>query len=106
MIGKVGELYIVEVENVSNIVDLDNWLFDGQRQLVGFVIDIFGRVDRPYYAVKLREGISEIPELVNQKLYFGDGCKTLTEDDIKSIKAKSSVDLDGAQDSSDDEDHE
>lgn len=28
---KVGELYIVEVDNMTNIVDLDNWLFDSKR---------------------------------------------------------------------------
>ena len=54
VIGNVGQLYIVEVQNMANIVDLENWLFDSKRQLIGFVIDVFGRVDRPYYAVKLR----------------------------------------------------
>lgn len=81
-----------------NIVDLENWLFDSKRQLIGFVIDVFGRVDKPYYAVKLKQGVSEMSEILHQKVYFGDGCKTLTEDDIKSIRAKSSIEVDGGMD--------
>lgn len=88
MVSQVGELYIVEVTNHTNIVDLDNWLFTAEREMVGFVIDVFGRVDQPFYAVKLREGLSEWPELISKTVYFADGCKTLTEDDIASIKAK------------------
>ena len=46
-----------------------------------------------------------MPQIVHQKVYFGDGCKTLTEDDIKSIRAKSSVEVDGGMDSSDESDN-
>lgn len=44
---------IIEANNCNNLVDLDNWLFDAKREILGFVIDIFGRVDNPYYALQL-----------------------------------------------------
>jgi rRNA processing protein Gar1 len=76
-------------------VDLDNWLFREDRECIGFVIEIFGRVEHPFYAIKLLQDVEKKLEswekLVGQPLFYADGCKTLTEDDINSIKEKSSM---------------
>jgi rRNA processing protein Gar1 len=56
---KVGELLIVETNSCINLVDLDNWLFNNNRECMGFVIDIFGRVEHPFYAIKLLEEVEK-----------------------------------------------
>ncbi len=48
----VGELLIVEALSAAFVVDLDNWIVDEQRNLIGFVIDVLGRIENPYYAIK------------------------------------------------------
>lgn len=40
----VGELIIVESGGGSFVVDLDNWLSDENKGLIGFVIDVMGKV--------------------------------------------------------------
>ena len=40
----VGELLILEAGGGSFVVDLDNWVADGDRNLMGFVIDVLGRI--------------------------------------------------------------
>jgi hypothetical protein len=40
---KVGELFIVEAAH-GVVVDLDTWAYDQNRGVVGFVIDVFGKV--------------------------------------------------------------
>jgi rRNA processing protein Gar1 len=95
VLQKVEELIIVEANNCVNLVDLDNWLFNSDRECMGFVIDIFGRVEHPYYAIKLLHNVESKLEnsesIVGKPLFSADGCKTLTEDDINSIKEKSSM---------------
>lgn len=92
---KVGELLIVEASSCVNLVDLDNWLFNQNRECLGFVIDIFGRVDHPYYAIKLLESLEkslvDSSAILGLVVYYAEGCKTLTEEDIKSIQEKSSM---------------
>ena len=34
------------------VVDLDNWLFNVDNKIVGFVMDVLGKVEHPYYIVK------------------------------------------------------
>ena len=51
----VGELLIVQALGGSFVVDLDNWISDLDRNLIGFVIDVFGKIESPFYAVKLEE---------------------------------------------------
>jgi rRNA processing protein Gar1 len=48
----VGELLIVESAGGSFVVDLDNWLSDELKGLIGFVIDVMGKVEKPYYVVR------------------------------------------------------
>lgn len=48
----VGELLIIESHGGAFVVDLDNWLCDESRNLIGFVMDVFGKIERPYYAVR------------------------------------------------------
>lgn len=57
IVQRVGRLLIIEANNCNNLADFDNWLFDDKRQILGFVIDIFGRVDHPYYALQLLDSI-------------------------------------------------
>lgn len=40
----VGELFIVQASTGSFVVDLDNWVSDEYRNLIGFVIDVLGRI--------------------------------------------------------------
>ena len=106
VIQKVAELLIVEANCCVNLVDLDNWLFNENRECLGFVIDIFGRVDHPYYAIKLLESVeksvADSPAILGLVVYCAEGCKTLTEEDIRSIQEKSSVhkEVDGQSSSS------
>ena len=49
----VGELLIIESGGGGSfVVDLDNWLSDEQKGLIGFVIDVMGKVEKPYYVVR------------------------------------------------------
>ena len=56
-IGKVvfvvGELLIVEAISGVSVVDLDNWVSDQSKNLIGFVIDVLGKIENPFYAIKL-----------------------------------------------------
>lgn len=44
IVSVVGELLIVEAANNNFIVDLDNWVSNENKALVGFVMDVFGNV--------------------------------------------------------------
>ncbi len=47
-IGKVmfvvGQLWILQASSATFVVDLDNWIADENRNLLGFVIDVLGKV--------------------------------------------------------------
>lgn len=40
----VGDLVIIEASNPNLLVDFDNWIYAENREVLGFVIDIFGKV--------------------------------------------------------------
>jgi rRNA processing protein Gar1 len=46
---------IVEAINGVFVVDLDNWVADQSKNLIGFVIDVLGRIETPFYAIKLEQ---------------------------------------------------
>lgn len=94
-IGKVifvvGELLIVEANNGSFVVDLDNWVADEGKNLVGFVIDVLGKIDTPFYAIK-PEVVPEVNSWLGKRLYYIEGTsKILKDEDIKSMQSKSAA---------------
>jgi rRNA processing protein Gar1 len=96
-IGKVifivGELLIVQAQNGSFVVDLDNWVADSNRNLIGFVIDVLGRIENPYYAVKLEDSTS-LSQWLGSSLYYIEGTsKILKDEDIKSLQSKSAAEV-------------
>lgn len=40
--------------------------------------------------------------MINQNIYYAEGCKTLTEEDIKSIEGKKNIDFEDDSNSSSD----
>lgn len=99
----VGELLIVESGGGSFVVDLDNWLSDEHKGLIGFVIDVMGKVEKPYYVVR-PEVVSCIQAFQGQSLYYIEGSsKILQDEDIKSMKSKSALDAEEEVESSSDE---
>ena len=40
----MGDLVIIEASNPNLLVDFDNWIYAENREVLGFVIDIFGKV--------------------------------------------------------------
>lgn len=104
-IGKVifvvGELLIVQANNGSFVVDLDNWVSDENKNLIGFVIDVLGKIETPYYAIK-PEHIPESTWLGRRLFYIEGTSKILRDDDIKSMQSKSAAEvLEEVEDSSD-----
>ena len=99
----VGELLIVESKGQpSLVVDLDSWLCDHEARLIGFVMDVLGRVEQPFYAVRL-EDVSEIKQYLGKSLYYIEGAsKVLRDEDIQSLKSKSVLEAEEDDDSDDD----
>jgi len=42
----------MQASSATFVVDLDNWVSDDNRNLLGFVIDVLGKVESPFYAIK------------------------------------------------------
>lgn len=59
------------------VLDLDNYVFDKEGRMLGFVADVFGPVERPYYSVRL-EDATLIPTLeIGQHIMFYEGSRLL-----------------------------
>ena len=56
------------------------------------MIDVFGRVETPFYALKPEDNFNlSLDAMLGKVAFIPEGSKTLTEEDIKSLKAKSSA---------------
>lgn len=99
----MGELLIIQASSPETIVDLNNCVFNEERRCWGFVIDVLGKVEEPYYAIKLfpEEIKTDLNEVIGGNVYYAEGCKTLTEEDIISIEGKKAADFDVDSDSED-----
>jgi rRNA processing protein Gar1 len=87
----VGELLIIESQGGAFVVDLENWLCDEERNLVGFVMDVFGKIERPYYALR-PEVVTDISTFAGKNIFYIEGTsKILRDEDIKSMKSKSAL---------------
>lgn len=70
-------------------MDLDNWVSDENKNLIGFVIDVLGKIETPYYAIK-PEVVPEANNWLGRRLFYIEGTsKILKDDDIKSMQSKS-----------------
>jgi len=101
----VGELLIIESQGGAFVVDLDNWLCDEERNLIGFVIDVFGKIERPFYALR-PEVVTDMSVFAGKNIYYIEGTsKILRDEDIKSMKSKSALEAeeDPEDDSSEEE---
>jgi rRNA processing protein Gar1 len=49
----VNEFMVVESTDVM-VLDFDNYVFDKDKRMLGFVADVFGPVEKPYYAIRLQ----------------------------------------------------
>ena len=97
----VGELLILESKGSSLVVDLDSWVCDREGALVGFVIDVLGKVEHPFYAIRL-EDISSLQKYQSEQLYYMEGAsKVLRDEDIQSLKSKSALEAEEDGESSD-----
>lgn len=80
----VNEFMIVESTD-SMVLDLDNYVFDKEKRVLGFVADVLGPVDKPFYAIKL-ESTDLIPTLsMGQPIYFSEGSRLLGKDVIANL---------------------
>lgn len=87
----VGELLIIESQGGAFVVDLDNWLCDEHRNLIGFVMDVFGKIERPFYALR-PEVVTDNASFAGKAIYYIEGSsKILRDEDIKSMKSKSAL---------------
>lgn len=103
VVSAVGELLIVEGAGAF-VVDLDNWLCGEDKELVGFVMDVLGRVEAPYYAVRPEQGKETAP-LVGTTLFYIEGSsRILRDEDIQSMKSRSALEAEEQQDDSDSDD--
>lgn len=81
----VNEFMIVESTDTM-VLDLDNYVFDKDRRVLGFVADVLGPIDKPFYAIKL-ESLDIIPTLqVGQPIYFSEGSRLLGKEVINNLK--------------------
>lgn len=93
VLSVVGELLILESLSGTFVVDLDNWVSDNDKNLVGFVIDVLGRIESPFYAIKLEE-TANINQWLGKTLYYIEGTsKILKDEDIQSLKSKSAAEV-------------
>lgn len=93
----VNEFMVVESTD-QMVLDLDNYVFDKDKRILGFVADVFGQTDKPYYAIKL-ETMDLIPTLeVGQPVYFSEGSRLLGKEVIEGLK-KHGTDEPNAKDS-------
>ena len=101
----VGELLIIESHGGAFVVDLDNWLCDEEKNLIGFVMDVFAKIERPFYALR-PEIVTDMTVYAGKKIYYIEGTsKILRDEEIKSMKSKSALEAEEDQndDSSDEE---
>lgn len=72
-------------------MDLDNWVSDENKNLIGFVIDVLGKIETPYYAIK-PDIIPDANHWLGRRLFYIEGTsKILKDDDIKSMQSKSAA---------------
>lgn len=57
----------MESVNASFVVDLDSWLCDSTKGWAGFVMDVFGRVENPFYAIK---GEGQTDDFLQKDVYY------------------------------------
>lgn len=101
----VGELLIVQALSGSFVVDLDNWAADESRNLVGFVIDVLGKIETPYYAIKPE--VMPCPNWVGKSVFYIEGSsKILKDEDIKSMQSKSAAEVEDMGENSSEEELE
>jgi rRNA processing protein Gar1 len=69
------------------------------------VVDIFGKVESPYYTIKLmpEQEPKEWGQASGTSLFAVEGCRILTQDDIRSIREKSTAQREGEVDASSEE---
>jgi rRNA processing protein Gar1 len=77
----VGEFMVVEATD-SMVLDLDNYVFDKEKRILGFVADVLGPVNKPYYAIKLEDLAIRTTLEMGQPIYFCDGSKLIGKDKI------------------------
>lgn len=72
---------IVEATD-SMVLDLDNYVFDKERRPLGFVADVLGKVEKPYYAIKMEDLAIRTTLEMGQAIYFCEGSRLLGKERI------------------------
>lgn len=81
----VNEFMVVEATD-SMVLDLDNYVFDKDGRILGFVADVFGPVEKPFYSIRL-ENIQMIQTLeIGQQIMFYEGSRLLGKEQIYALK--------------------
>lgn len=61
-------------------------------------MDVFGKIERPYYALR-PEAVTNIIAFAGKDIYYIEGSsKILRDEDIKSMKSKSALEAEEDQD--------
>jgi rRNA processing protein Gar1 len=78
----VGDLLIIEanLKETYEVVDLDGWVCDNNKNFIGFVIDVFGKIENPFYAIKPEEGLQNLQDLMGKEIFYIEGTKILNGD--------------------------
>lgn len=86
MVSIVEDFVVVEAEN-DRVIDLESYLLNKDRGVVGYVVDVLGPVGHHFYAIKQEENNIE----VGDRLYFAEGCRVLEQKDIEKLKELGAV---------------
>jgi H/ACA ribonucleoprotein complex non-core subunit NAF1 len=84
--------------NTKNIIlDLDNLIFNTNNLCIGFIDDLIGKIEEPYYIIKLYPDINISIFQLNEELFFiQNQCKYI--DNIKTLLIQKGCDASNAFD--------
>lgn len=88
----VGDFMIVEATDTM-VLDLDNYVFDKDRRALGFVADVLGPVDKPFYSIKMDDLAMRGTLEMGQAVYFCEGSKLLGKERIEEMKKVGMIDV-------------
>lgn len=74
----------------DNVLDLDNIIFTGEREIIGKIDDVFGNVESPFYQIQNDTYVKNLSKeekvKKNDEIFVGGSCKIILKAKIEQLK--------------------